>query len=71
MNEITQQFREELQVLLDRYKNKLKVSCIMSVAYDELHSLKEINGLKVPAKLLEKPDLKFKKMLEGEFKCTD
>lgn len=34
MNEITQQFREELQVLLDRYKNRLSVPRIMGIAQD-------------------------------------
>lgn len=36
-----------------------------------VHNLADVNGLKVPAELLEEPDSEFKKMLQGEFKCTD
>lgn len=67
MEEIAQQFHEELQALLDRYKNHLSVPRIMSVAqnvfhktlsiryHPELHhvNLKEISGIKVPAELVE------------------
>ena len=37
MDEITQQFREELQELIDRYKTRLSVPRIMHVAQDVLH----------------------------------
>ena len=37
MEEIAQQFREELQKLIDRYKTRLSVSSIMRVAQDVLH----------------------------------
>ena len=88
MEEIAQQFREELQELIDRYKTRLSVPSIMHVVQDvfhktlsikyhpELHT-KEINGLKIPAELLEDPDNELKKMMQGEFirdggiKCID
>ncbi len=78
MEEIAQQFREELQEIVDRYKTRLSVPRIMHVAQDvfhknlsvkyhpELHT-KEINGLKIPAELLEEPDHELKKMMQGEF----
>ena len=78
MEEISQQFREELQEIVDRYKTRLSVPRIMHVAQDvfhktlsvryhpELHT-KEINGLKIPAELLEEPDYELKKMMQGEF----
>ncbi len=78
MEEIAQQFREELQEIVDRYKTRLSVPRIMHVAQDvfhktlsvryhpELHS-KEINGLKIPAELLEDPDNELKKVMQGEF----
>lgn len=37
MQEIAQQFREELQELIDRYKNHLTVPCIMHVVQDMLY----------------------------------
>lgn len=37
MEEITSQFREELQELIDRYKTRLSVPSIMHVAQDVLH----------------------------------
>lgn len=78
MEEIAQQFCEELQEIVDRYKTRLSVPRIMHVAQDvfhktlsikyhpELHT-KEINGLKIPAELLEEPDHELKKMMQGEF----
>ena len=78
MEEIVRQFREELQELIDRYKTRLSVPSIMHVAQDvfhkalsikyhpELHT-KEINGIKIPAELLEEPSHEFKKMMQGEF----
>ena len=82
MEEIAQQFREELQEIIDRYKTRLSVPRIMHVAQDvfhktlsikyhpELHT-KEINGLKIPAELLEEPGNELKKMLQGEFISDD
>lgn len=78
MEEIAQQFREELQEIIDRYKTRLSVPCITHVAQDVLHKTlsvkhnpelhtKEINGLKIPAELLEEPDYELKKMIQGEF----
>ena len=78
MEEIASQFREELQEIVDRYKTRLSVPRIMHVAQDvfhktlsikyhpELHT-KEINGLKIPAELLEDPSQELKKMMQGEF----
>lgn len=37
MEEIAQQFREELQELIDRYKTRLSVPSIMHIAQDVLH----------------------------------
>lgn len=37
MEEIAQQFHEELQELIDRYKTRLSVPRIMHVAQDVLH----------------------------------
>ena len=37
MEEIAQQFKEELQELLDRYKTRLSVPRIMSIAQDVFH----------------------------------
>lgn len=37
MKEIAQQFREELQEIIDRYKTRLSVPRIMHVAQDVLH----------------------------------
>ena len=37
MEEIAQQFREELQEIIDRYKTRLSVSRIMHVAQDVCH----------------------------------
>lgn len=84
MEEIAQQFGEELQELLDRYKNHLSTPAIMRIAQpiftktigfrynpERFKKLKEINGLKVPADLLIEPDPELKKMLQGEFKCID
>lgn len=78
MEEIASQFREELQEIVDRYKTRLSVPSIMHVAQDVFHktlSIKhnpelhpeEINGLKIPAELLEEPDHELKKMMQGEF----
>ena len=37
MEEIAQQFREEIQEIIDRYKTRLSVPRIMHVAQDVLH----------------------------------
>ena len=89
MEEIAQQFRKELQALLDRYKDRLTTPQIMHIAQpvftktigfkdnperlerilnNAVHNMVTVNGLKVPAELLEDHEPKFKKMLEGEFK---
>lgn len=83
MEEIAQQFKEELQELLDRYKDKMSTPQIMRIAQPiftktigfkdnpERHNLVDVNGFKVPAELIEEPDHEFKKMLQGDFKCID
>ena len=84
MEEIAQQFRKELQALLDRYKNRLTTPQIMCIAQsvftktigirdnpERFKNYKEINGLKVPAEMLEEPDTYFKRTLEGDFKWVD
>lgn len=37
MQEIAQQFKEELQELLNRYKNKIPVSCLMNITQNVFH----------------------------------
>lgn len=84
MEEIAQQFKEELQELLDRYKDKMSTLQIMRIAQpiftktigfkdnpERFKNFKEIDGLKVPAELLEEPSPGFRKMMQGEFKCID
>lgn len=81
MEEIAQQFKEELQELLDRYKDKMSTPQIMRIAQpiftktigfkDNPERFIEVHELKVPAELIEEPSPEFKKMLQGEFKCTD
>lgn len=84
MEEIAQQFKEELQELLDRYKDKMSTPQIMHIAQpiftktigfkdnpERFKKLKEINGIRVPAELVEKPDPEFRKMMRGEFRCID
>lgn len=84
MEEIAQQFKEELQELLDRYKDKMSTPQIMRIAQpiftktigfkdnpERFKSYTEINGLKVPAELVEEPDPEFRKMMQGEFRCID
>lgn len=80
MEEIAQQFHEELQALLDRYKNRLSVPRIMGIAQDTFHKtlsikyhpelhhvdLTEIKGMLVPTELLKGPDPEFRKMMQGE-----
>lgn len=88
MEEIAQQFKEELQELLDRYKDKMSTPQIMRIAQpiftktigfkdnperlerilnNAVHNLADVNGLKVPAELVEKPDPELRKMMQGEF----
>lgn len=80
MEEIAQQFKEELQELLDRYKDKLTTPQIMRIAQpiftktigfkdnpERFEKFKEINGIKVPVELVEEPSPEFKKMTQGEF----
>lgn len=73
MEEIAQQFREELQELLDRYKDRMSTPAIMRIAQpifqktigfrdnpEHFKDYKEVNGLKIPIETLQ-----------GEFKCID
>lgn len=45
--------------------------CLERIFDNAVHNLSNINGLKVPSDLLAGPDLDFKKMLQGEFRCID
>lgn len=84
MDEIAKWFGEELQELLDRYKDRLSTPVIMRVAqpifkktigfkdnperFERIFNNAVHNVLKVPAELLKDPDSEFRKMLQGEFK---
>lgn len=76
MEEIAKQFREELQCLLDRYKNRLSVPRIMHVAQDVFHKtlsikyhpeLHHVNLTKIKDMLIPKESLN----LDGEWKSLD
>ncbi len=81
MQEIANQFKEELQELLDRYKDRLTTPQIMRIAQpiftktigfkDNPKRFIKVHGFNVPAELLEEPDPEFKKMLRGEFRNAD
>ena len=60
MEEIAQQFSEELQELIDRYKTRLSVSRIMHVAQDVLHKTLSIKY---------HPELHSKEVIKDLLKC--
>lgn len=67
MEEIAQQFREELQEIVDRYKTRLSVPRIMHVAQDVFHKTLSVR---------HHPELHSKEAAEqflrdGESKCID
>ena len=60
MEEIAQQFREELQEIVDRYKTRLSVPRIMHVAQDVLHKTLSIKY---------HPELHAKEIIKDLLKC--
>lgn len=74
MEEIAQQFREELQEILDRYKNRLSVPRIMHVAQDVFHktlSVKhnpELHSKEIIKNLLQ---VLPKENIEGVYEATE
>lgn len=69
MEEIAQQFREELQELLDRYKDKMSTPQIMRIAQPIF--TKTIGFKDNPERFSLPEDYLQRHALEGEFKCTD
>ena len=74
MQEIARQFREELQELIDRYKNRLSVPHIMHIAQDVLHktlSIKyhpELHAKEIIKNLLQ---VLPKENIEGVYEVTE
>ena len=60
MEEIAQQFSEELQELIDRYKTRLSVSRIMHVAQDVFHKTLSVRY---------HPELHAKEIIRDLLKC--
>lgn len=74
MEEIAQQFHEELQELIDRYKTRLSVPRIMHVAQDVLHKTLSIRyHPELHAKESIKDLLKYlpKENIEGVYEATE
>ena len=70
MEEIAQQFREELQEIIDRYKTRLSVPSIMHVAQDVFHKTLSI---KYHPEEIIKDLLKVlpKENIEGVYEATE
>ena len=74
MEEIAQQFREELQEILDRYKNRLSVPRIMHVAQDVFHKTlsvrynPELHSKEIIKNLLQ---VLPKENIEGVYEATE
>lgn len=62
MEEIAQQFREELQEIVDRYKTRLSVPRIMHVAQDVFHKTLSIKY---------HPELHSEENIEGVYEATE
>ena len=60
MEEIAQQFREELQEIVDRYKTRLSVPRIMHVAQDVFHKTLSVK---------HNPELHAKEVIRDLLKC--
>lgn len=60
MEEIAQQFREELQEIVDRYKTRLSVPRIMHVAQDVFHKTLSVR---------HHPELHSKEIIKDLLKC--
>ena len=80
MEEIAQQFKEELQELLDRYKTRLSVPRIMGIAQDVFHKTLSIKYHPELHNLTEEhiqqivnsgPSFLEQHAVKGEFRCTD
>lgn len=84
MQEIAQRFKEEYTKLLSRYKEHLSNAQIMSILQsvtrkqigirdnpERCPAFKEVNGLKVPAELLEGSDPELRKLMQGDFKWVN
>lgn len=74
MEEIAQQFKEELQELLDRYKDKMSTPQIMHIAQPIF--TKTIGFKDNPERFIAHPPVTGKwtselNTLQGEFKCID
>lgn len=74
MDEIAQQFKEELQELLDRYKDKMSTPQIMHIAQPIF--TKTIGFKDNPERFIAHPPVTGKwtsehNTLQGEFKCID
>lgn len=70
MEEIAQQFREELQEIIDRYKTRLSVPRIMHVAQDVFHKALSVkhNPEKIIRDLLKCLP---KENIEGVYEVTE
>ena len=62
MEEIAQQFREELQEIVDRYKTRLSVPRIMHVAQNVFHKTLSVRY---------NPELHSKENTEGVYEVTE
>lgn len=62
MEEIAQQFSEELQELIDRYKTRLSVPRIMHVAQNVFHKTLSVK---------HNPELHSKLNIEGVYEATE
>lgn len=74
MKEIAQQFREELQEIVDRYKTRLSVPRIMHVAQDVFHKTLSVRyNPELHAKEIIKDLLKClpKENIEGVYEVTE
>ena len=74
MEEITQQFREELQEIIDRYKTRLSVPRIMHVAQDVFHKILSVkHNPELHAKEIIKDLLQYlpKENIEGIYEVTE
>ena len=74
MQEIAQQFSEELQELIDRYKTRLSVPRIMHIAQDILHKTLSIKyHPELHPKQIIKDLLKYlpKENIEGVYEATE
>ena len=73
MEEIAQQFREELQEIIDRYKTRLSVPRITHVAQDVLHKTLSVkHSLELHTKEITKDALKYlpKENIESAYKAA-